>query len=220
MGRAAHRRAARDRCEGRDATILERRQSAVRGLCRRFRFRLARRWARAIERASALSESHQCVVHPRGGPAHARRPVLRARRGRNHEFGYRIDWRGGGRGRARTGRESGASADARRSAWRCAGRTATIFLAGPAEIVASGEFYYWKDETESAVSHVARACGRRSSRTQARVGVVGLGYVGLPLAVEFAQAGFYGHRHRHRRRRRSTRSIAASPIFRTSRPRC
>ncbi len=25
---------------------------------------------------------------------------------------------------------------------------------------------------------------------QARVGVVGLGYVGLPLAVEFAQAGF------------------------------
>ena len=31
--------------------------------------------------------------------------------------------------------------------------------------------------------------GRLTDRT-ARVGVVGLGYVGLPLAVEFARAGF------------------------------
>ena len=31
--------------------------------------------------------------------------------------------------------------------------------------------------------------GKLSART-ARVGVVGLGYVGLPLAVEFARAGF------------------------------
>ena len=31
---------------------------------------------------------------------------------------------------------------------------------------------------------------RKIESRQARVGVVGLGYVGLPLAVEFAQAGF------------------------------
>ena len=30
----------------------------------------------------------------------------------------------------------------------------------------------------------------RLSRREARVGIVGLGYVGLPLAVEFAEAGF------------------------------
>jgi UDP-N-acetyl-D-glucosamine dehydrogenase len=36
----------------------------------------------------------------------------------------------------------------------------------------------------------AAALGERISRRTARVGVVGLGYVGLPLAVEFARAGF------------------------------
>jgi UDP-N-acetyl-D-glucosamine dehydrogenase len=30
----------------------------------------------------------------------------------------------------------------------------------------------------------------RISRREAKVGIVGLGYVGLPLAVEFAEAGF------------------------------
>jgi UDP-N-acetyl-D-glucosamine dehydrogenase len=39
------------------------------------------------------------------------------------------------------------------------------------------------------VSH-AQELRRRIESRQARVGVVGLGYVGLPLAVEFAQAGF------------------------------
>ena len=39
--------------------------------------------------------------------------------------------------------------------------------------------------------------GTLSART-ARVGVVGLGYVGLPLAVEFARAGFDDDRHRSR----------------------
>jgi UDP-N-acetyl-D-glucosamine dehydrogenase len=39
------------------------------------------------------------------------------------------------------------------------------------------------------VSH-AHELRRRIESRQARVGVVGLGYVGLPLAVEFAQAGF------------------------------
>ena len=31
---------------------------------------------------------------------------------------------------------------------------------------------------------------RRIKDRSARIGIVGLGYVGLPLAVEFAQAGF------------------------------
>ena len=39
------------------------------------------------------------------------------------------------------------------------------------------------------MSH-AQELRRRIESRQARVGVVGLGYVGLPLAVEFAQAGF------------------------------
>ena len=41
---------------------------------------------------------------------------------------------------------------------------------------------------------------RIQTRT-AQVGVVGLGYVGLPLAVEFARAGFSVDRHRPRRRK-------------------
>ena len=39
------------------------------------------------------------------------------------------------------------------------------------------------------MSHAQQLRKKIESR-QARVGVVGLGYVGLPLAVEFAQAGF------------------------------
>jgi 2-polyprenyl-6-methoxyphenol hydroxylase-like FAD-dependent oxidoreductase len=31
---------------------------------------------------------------------------------------------------------------------------------------------------------------QRIRETQARIGIIGLGYVGLPLAVEFAKAGF------------------------------
>ena len=34
---------------------------------------------------------------------------------------------------------------------------------------------------------------------EARLGVIGLGYVGLPLAVEFARAGFVGRRLRRQR---------------------
>src|ERR1700675_549706 len=36
----------------------------------------------------------------------------------------------------------------------------------------------------------ARILGEKIKSRQARVGIVGLGYVGLPLAVEFAKAGF------------------------------
>src|SRR3954468_9796035 len=44
--------------------------------------------------------------------------------------------------------------------------------------------------TESLGGHAARLIDRFRTR-QARVGVIGLGYVGLPLAVEFASAGFH-----------------------------
>jgi UDP-N-acetyl-D-glucosamine dehydrogenase len=44
--------------------------------------------------------------------------------------------------------------------------------------------------TESRPGHAARLIDRFRTR-QARVGVIGLGYVGLPLAVEFASAGFH-----------------------------
>ena len=37
---------------------------------------------------------------------------------------------------------------------------------------------------------VAKEMADKIRSRQARVGVVGLGYVGLPLAVEFAKAGF------------------------------
>ena len=34
---------------------------------------------------------------------------------------------------------------------------------------------------------------------RAKTGVIGLGYVGLPLAVEFGRAGYTAHRRRSRR---------------------
>ena len=39
-----------------------------------------------------------------------------------------------------------------------------------------------------SVTQVLKDC---IAQRTARVGVIGLGYVGLPLAVEFANAGFY-----------------------------
>jgi len=42
----------------------------------------------------------------------------------------------------------------------------------------------------AAVSAAAEKLQERIAKKKARVGVLGLGYVGLPLAVEFAQAGF------------------------------
>jgi UDP-N-acetyl-D-glucosamine dehydrogenase len=44
--------------------------------------------------------------------------------------------------------------------------------------------------SESMSSHAVQLIGKLKDRT-AEVGVVGLGYVGLPLAVEFARAGFH-----------------------------
>src|SRR4051812_764706 len=41
------------------------------------------------------------------------------------------------------------------------------------------------------VHHAAAVLIERLATKRARVGVIGLGYVGLPLAVEFATAGFH-----------------------------
>jgi UDP-N-acetyl-D-glucosamine dehydrogenase len=45
-------------------------------------------------------------------------------------------------------------------------------------------------EVELAVDATAKLLEEKIKSRHARVGVVGLGYVGLPLAVEFAKAGF------------------------------
>ena len=49
------------------------------------------------------------------------------------------------------------------------------------------------------------------------IGIVGLGYVGLPLAVAFAEAGQRVDRRRHRAWPASTRCAPVSPTSRTSR---
>src|SRR5579864_6952668 len=45
-------------------------------------------------------------------------------------------------------------------------------------------------QTEIALPSSASTLGDKIRSRTARVGVVGLGYVGLPLAVEFAKAGY------------------------------
>ena len=66
-----------------------------------------------------------------------------------------------------------------------------ILLAGPAEIVAAGEFYCEMHKFKEDGLNYAEQLREKIKNHQARVGVVGLGYVGLPLAVEFADAGFH-----------------------------
>ena len=44
---------------------------------------------------------------------------------------------------------------------------------------------------KSETANVAEALRSKIESRTARVGIVGLGYVGLPLAVEFASAGFH-----------------------------
>src|SRR5579871_989149 len=44
--------------------------------------------------------------------------------------------------------------------------------------------------TMAAAETIASILHEKIASRQARVGIVGLGYVGLPLAVEFAKAGF------------------------------
>ena len=45
-------------------------------------------------------------------------------------------------------------------------------------------------ETQLATVATAKILEEKIRSRRARVGIVGLGYVGLPLAVEFAKAGF------------------------------
>ena len=68
---------------------------------------------------------------------------------------------------------------------------------------------------EKTVATFEALKGKIETKT-ARVGIVGLGYVGLPLAVEFAKAGFDVTGIDVQRRQRSTDSIAAIPTCRTS----
>src|ERR1035438_9202981 len=44
--------------------------------------------------------------------------------------------------------------------------------------------------TETATLSTAAQLAEKIANKTARVGIIGLGYVGLPLAVEFAKAGF------------------------------
>src|ERR1051325_6686182 len=46
-------------------------------------------------------------------------------------------------------------------------------------------------QTAVALQSVGQALAAKIETRQARVGIVALGYVGLPLAVEFARAGFH-----------------------------
>ena len=48
-----------------------------------------------------------------------------------------------------------------------------------------------KPRSESAQGTPAAQLAKRIQARAARVGVIGLGYVGLPLAVEFAKEGFH-----------------------------
>ena len=45
-------------------------------------------------------------------------------------------------------------------------------------------------DLEMVIDATAKLLEEKIKSRSARVGVVGLGYVGLPLAVEFAKAGF------------------------------
>ena len=63
--------------------------------------------------------------------------------------------------------------------------------------------------------HLPPVCANGSRHARARTGVVGLGYVGLPLAVEFARNGFTRPASTSMRAR-STRSMAGTLVH----PRC
>ena len=61
---------------------------------------------------------------------------------------------------------------------------------GRNEAAGEGRLVHTTDEVSMEQSAIAAALRSKIDRGEARVGVVGLGYVGLPLAVEFARAGF------------------------------
>src|SRR5579872_2939357 len=51
--------------------------------------------------------------------------------------------------------------------------------------------WWFMPETSIASETTAKLLQEKIRARTARVGIVGLGYVGLPLAVEFAKAGFH-----------------------------
>ncbi len=69
----------------------------------------------------------------------------------------------------------------------------SVYLTGPAEIIGEGSFLLISEALESSCEKLinkAEVLRTRIRNKTARVGVLGLGYVGLPLAAEFAAAGF------------------------------
>ena len=150
------------------------------------RSRLPSRERESAEQRRVLAEQHR-MLKPRSRPAPPPAPAdlqapARGRRSSSPSAGPaagRRTWPP----RARSARARpiamSCSAERRRSFWRRLSDTLFGIRTG------AGGF---------AVSH-SRSSSRRASRAHRasappRVGVVGLGYVGLPLAVEFARAGF------------------------------
>ena len=48
----------------------------------------------------------------------------------------------------------------------------------------------WVEETVAGIPDISRELQEKIRSRTAKVGIIGLGYVGLPLAAEFARQGF------------------------------
>src|SRR5207244_2355517 len=94
------------------------------------------------------------------------------------------------------GRGRGRAGPGRRVASRAAdpGRALHVSAAAPHQLLAPRQIHLPRHARTGsgglAVTPVRNILRDRLSDRSARVGVIGLGYVGLPLAVEFARAGF------------------------------
>src|SRR5207253_9167325 len=113
--------------------------------------------------------------------------------GRTDEFRPRVDRRRSGGPGARNGQKSRARADARRLARSAGGRCEVPYRARRARCcrrIHDGTISFMS-QAQTATQLTAAVLAEKIRSRTARVGVVGLGYVGLPLAVEFAKAGFH-----------------------------
>ena len=129
-------------------------------------------------------------------------------------------------GAARAARRAAAAVRRRRRAYPA--RLHPVPRHGPERPLSSGECRGRRPcRREPADGTLGRLCGpwrpaigrpvellERIADKQARIGVIGLGYVGLPLAVEFAQAGFRVDRLSTSTRTRSTPLNARRPLHR------